>query len=255
MKKLKLYVFLIGVFGSVFIISSYMVFKNMSNAQREKKNFNNLSEIIELDLSEYNKSEKIQNRDILPQYVSLKERNSDFFGWISIEGTKLNYPVMYTPNDPEYYLHRDFDKPKSQSGVPFLSASYYEGCGNYLIYGHNIKNGSMFASILSYADPEYWRQHPLIQFNTLTELGEYEVMAAFYSKAYTQNEKDVFRYYEYTDISDSDIFERYIKQINEVKLYDTGVNAVYGDKILTLSTCSYHTQDGRFVVVARKKKQ
>lgn len=85
----------------------------------------------------------------------MKEQNPDFFGWISIEGTELNYPVMHTPKDEEYYLRRDFNGEDSQSGVPFLSASCYEGCGNYLIYGHNMKNGSMFATLLAYADRDF----------------------------------------------------------------------------------------------------
>ena len=89
-------------------------------------------------------------------YLALKQKNTDFFGWLSIEGTQLNYPVMYTPDEPEYYLRRDIAGKDSQSGVPFLSASCYEGCGNYIIYGHNMKNGSMFATLLSYADQDYW---------------------------------------------------------------------------------------------------
>ena len=154
-------------------------------------------------------------------YAAFKEQNPDFFGWISIEGTELNYPVMHTPKDEEYYLRRDFNGEDSQSGVPFLSASCYEGCGNYLIYGHNMKNGSMFATLLAYADRDFWGQHPSI------------------------------RFYQYTDLCDPDIFTEYMEQVQEAALYDTGINAKHGDSLLTLSTCSYHTENGRFVVVAR----
>ena len=89
---------------------------------------------------------------------------------------------MHTPKNGEYYLRRDFDGKDSQSGVPFLSASCYEGCDNYLIYGHNMKNGSMFATLLSYADRAYWEEHPIIRFDTLAASGEYKVLAAFYSE-------------------------------------------------------------------------
>ena len=161
---------------------------------------------------------------------------------------------MHTPEDEEYYLRRDFDGKDSQSGVPFLSASCYEGCGNYLIYGHNMKNGSMFATLLSYADRAYWEEHPIIRFDTHAASGEYKVLAAFYSEAYPQDAEGVFRYYQYTDVSDASVFEDYVDQVQKAALYDTRVIAVYGDELLTLSTCSYHTKNGRFVVVARKEE-
>ena len=185
-------------------------------------------------------------------YAALKEQNPDFFGWLSIEGTKLDYPVMHTPEDPEHYLRRDFEGGYSFSGVPFLDAACYEGGGNYLIYGHNMKNGSMFSSLLSYADSAYWEAHKTIRFDTMEAAGEYEVVAAFYSQAYLQDAVNVFRYYRYTDVSEPEVFEEYMEQVQEAAVYDTGVTAVYGDQLLTLSTCSYHTENGRFVVVARR---
>ncbi len=187
------------------------------------------------------------------KYDSLHAQNSDLFGWICIENTGLNYPVMYTPNDPEYYLHRAFDGKKSSSGVPFMDGHCTPDCGNYIIYGHHMKNGTMFATITDYADEEFWREHPIINFDTMDETGEYEVLAAFYAKAYKVNDKDVFRYYNYTDLTDEAIFDEYLGHVYDAALYDTGITARYGDQLLTLTTCSYHTTDGRFVVVARKK--
>lgn len=188
-----------------------------------------------------------------PRYMELKKSNPDFFGWLSIEGTVLDYPVMYTPNDPEYYLHRNFDGEYSYSGVPFIQGDCREGCGNYLMHGHNMKNGSMFAGILFYKDKSYWKEHPVISFDTPYENGEYEVMSAFYSKVYMSDEENVFKYYKYTDLSDKKVFDEYAKQVKAAALYDTGVDAEYGDEFITLSTCAYHTENGRFVVVARKK--
>lgn len=185
-------------------------------------------------------------------YAHLKEQNGDFFGWLSIEGTIINYPVMYTPKDPQYYLHRAFDKTGSQSGVPFLDATCFDDCGNYLIHGHNMKNGTMFASLLSYAQMDYWQAHPVIQFDTVEEMDAYEVLAAFYSKVYGQDEEG-FRYYEYADLTNSEDFYAYLEQVKQSALYETNIVAEYGDQLLTLSTCSYHTEDGRFVVVARKQ--
>lgn len=228
----------------------------MTRAEEEKAAFADLAEIAAEasaapDVADPSQEQTVSSDEPSP-YAALKERNPDFFGWLSIEGTELNYPVMHTPEDPEYYLRRDFDGKKSQSGVPFLSAPCYEGCGNYLIYGHNMKNGSMFASLLSYADIEYWRQHPTIQFDTLDASDEYEVAAAFYSEAYPQDAVGVFRFYQYTDVSDRAVFGEYMDQVRRAALYETGVSAEYGDQFITLTTCSYHTKNGRFVVVARK---
>lgn len=189
---------------------------------------------------------------LLAVYASLKEQNPDFFGWLTIENTRIDYPVMHTPEDPEYYIHRSFEKSYSGSGVPFMDGKSYAGCGNYLIYGHHMNNGTMFASLSAYASISYWAEHPVIYFDTPEELGEYEVMAAFYSRVYYQDEEGVFRYYRYADLSDPAVFEEYVTQVKAAALYNTGVTAEYGDQLLTLSTCEYHTTNGRFVVVARK---
>lgn len=247
--------FLLLMFSALFIISAYMICEIISQAQQEQANFERLEETIKQPAAV---SDPVQPQEpsetavISSPYAALKEQNPDFFGWISIEDTKLNYPVMHTPDNPEHYLRRDFDGDTSQSGVPFLEASCFEGCGNYLVYGHNMKNGAMFASLLSYADREYWEQHPIIRFDTLSGSGEYEVLAAFYSQVYEQAASGVFRYYNYTDLSEPAVFEEYMKQVQASALYDTGISAAYEDELLTLSTCSYHTKNGRFVVVARK---
>ena len=185
-------------------------------------------------------------------YTALKKENSDFFGWVKIVGTKVDYPVMYTPQDPEYYLHRAFDKSDSISGVPFLDKNYTEGGNHYLLYGHNMKNGTMFQNLLNYAEPEFWKEHPTINFDTLQGNGIYTVIGAFYSRVYYQDETNVFRFYDYPDLRDPALFSEYTENVAASSLYDTGETAEYGDTLLTLVTCSYHTENGRFVVVARK---
>lgn len=187
------------------------------------------------------------------RYDVLYEQNHDLFGWIRIDETALNYPVMHTPDDPEHYLRRAFDGTYSVSGVPFLDGACYEGCGNYIVYGHHMKNGSMFATLSDYADEAFWQEHPTVHFDTVAQPGEYEVLAAFYDRAHTVDETDVFRYYNYTDLTGEAVFDDYLRQVRAAALYDTGVTAEYGDQLLTLSTCSYHTANGRFVVVARQK--
>lgn len=189
---------------------------------------------------------------LLPDYATLYAANPELFGWIEIEGTAVNYPVMHTPKDPERYLHRAFDGSYSFSGVPFMDAGCYYGCGNYILYGHHMKNGTMFASIVNYANKEYWEEHPVIRFDTLYERGTYKVLAVMYSRVYKSYEKNVFRYYDYKDLSDPMAFTEYVRQVRRAALYNTGVDVEYGDQLITLSTCEYSAENGRFVVVARK---
>lgn len=198
------------------------------------------------------KPEPTEVPPMLAAYEPLYQKNHDLWGWLTIEGTEVNLPVMHTPRDSEYYLHRAFDRTYSFSGVPFMDGTCYWGCGNYLIYGHHMKNGTMFAPIVNYAREEYWQEHPLIYFDTLYETGTYEVIAAFYSTAFIPSDTEGFRYYLYTDLSDPDVFAEYVEQVRSVAVYDTGLDASYGDQLLTLSTCEYSAKDNRFVVVARK---
>lgn len=253
-RKMKLYRFLFLVSAALFLFSSYKVCRIMIQERKEQQTFENLEEMVHppVNFSAGPASDDV-SEPALSSYIALKEKNPDFFGWISIEGTAVNYPVMHTPEDEEHYLHRDFYGKKARGGVPFLAASCREGCGNYLIYGHHMKNGTMFASLLDYAVREYWEEHPVIRFDTPAASGEYEVVAAFYSEAYPHGTSGVFRFYQYTDLSEPSVFAEYAEQVRRAALYDTGVNAEYGSELITLCTCSYHVENGRFVVVARKK--
>ena len=192
----------------------------------------------------------------LPEYQVFYELNPDFFGWLSIEGTEFDYPVVFTPDRPEYYLRRAFDGSYSHSGVPFLDTNWNGDDAYYLIYGHNMKIGTMFGQLLPYQDAAYQKEHPIIQFDTLYEHHRYEVMAVFLSRVYYQDEEPQgeFRYYEYLELPTEEVFREFVQQVKESALYDTGVEAEYGDSILVLSTCNYHTEDGRFVLVAREKQ-
>lgn len=195
---------------------------------------------------------EVKREEILPQYRELWDENHDMAGWLSIEDTRINYPVMYTPGNSEYYLHRSFDGSESVSGSLFIGAGWSQSTNHVIIYGHHMRNKTMFGDLDKYASESYAEEHPLICFDTLTQEGEYQVITAFYSQIYDLEETDVFRYYRHIDLSSREAFDKYIRQVREAALYDTGVKPEYGDSILTLSTCSYHTEDGRFVVVARK---
>lgn len=257
-KKRKLILVMSCCCFLVFCISAYMVVSQLVREKQEADAFEKLiAQVEQQALSQPGHSNSSTDPTAEPtpvfhKYDVLYEQNPDLFGWISIDGTKLNYPVMHTPDDPEYYLRRAFDGTYSASGVPFLDGDCYPGCGNYIVYGHHMKNGKMFAPIQDYADEEFWKEHPTIHFDLLNKAGEYEVLAAFYAQAYKANDENVFRYYDYTDLTEETAFAEYLSYISDAALYDTGVTAEYGDQLLTLTTCSYHTSDGRFVVVAKE---
>lgn len=190
--------------------------------------------------------------EMLAKYVPLYEQNPDLFGWLRIDGTVIDYPVMHTPADPEKYLHTNFAGEYNFAGIPFVDGACSPDSDNLLIYGHNMLDGSMFRSLMKYKDEAYWRSHPTIHFDTLYEEGEYEVLAAFYDRVYYSNET-CFKFYQFIDAEDAADFDNAVANFRAKALYDTGVTAAYGDKLITLVTCAYHVEDGRFVVVARKK--
>jgi len=182
------------------------------------------------------------------KYDALFAQNNDFIGWIKIDGTNVNYPVMQTPNKPDFYLKRSFDKEYSDFGVPYLDEDCVPGeSNNYVIYGHHMKNETMFHDLCNYASKDFYDEHPTIKFDTMFGFGEYQIVAVF--RFDTNN--DTFRYNQFTDMDELH-FESFMNSVHLRQLYDTGVDAKYGDKLITLSTCEYTYTNGRFVVVAKK---
>jgi len=217
------------------------------------KDFNLQNDLItNKELDAQKEITSIRELELLPQFTKLYQENQDIIGWLSIEGTKVDYPIMYTPNNPEYYIHKNFVKEYEKRGLPFLDGNTeIKDSKNYIIYGHNMGDGTGFKDILKYENEDFYKEHPRIRFDTLYELGEYEVVAAFYSKIYYDDE-DVFKYYKYINILDDTSFDEYQKNIKALSLYDTNITLRQSDKLITLSTCSYHIKEGRFVVVAKK---
>ena len=186
-------------------------------------------------------------------YDELYNRNHDFFGWMKIDDTVIDYPVMYVPGDNEKYLHTDFDGDYSESGELFMDGYCNPDGLHYLIYGHHMFNGSMFGNLPKYADTDYYNEHKIIHFNTRFETADYEVFAAFYSKIYDANDNTDFQYYECRTLDDEQSYNYYVSNVKALSEFESGITPQYGEKIITLSTCNYHTEDGRFVVCAVKK--
>lgn len=190
---------------------------------------------------------------ILPKYQDLYAQNSDLVGWLTIDAIGVDYPVMQTPGDNEYYLRRGFDKLYSLAGSLFLD----ENCritspstANWLIYGHNMSDGSMFGQLDKYAEESFYREHPTFEFDTLYEEMQWQIVAVIR----TQVGSDDLPYYTFFDASSERDWQAKYQAVMDLALYDTGVTAQYGDQLLTLSTCgtTSSTTDKRLAVVAKR---
>lgn len=244
-KSIVIYSFLISLIVlSVIYITKFFLLKN--EAQKES----NLLNTIEIDRKEIT---KIETERML-QVKKLQKENPDIVGWLEIEDTKINYPVLQG-SDNKYYLNHNYKKEKSEIGSIFLDSDYDFNIpsSNLLIYGHNTQNGEMFQNLLKYADKKFYKDHPIIRFTTKDEDAEYEIISVFRSKIYYQSDTNVFKYYFFINAENEKEYNKFVENIKKISLYKIDATATYGDQLITLSTCSYHTKDGRFVVVGRKK--
>lgn len=205
--------------------------------------------------------------EILSKYKDLYEMNPDMIGWLTIDGTVIDYPVMQTMGDESYYLSYDFYGNKNKNGSLILDTDSVAGTGtktcdyangtapstNLMIHGHTMKSGEMFGKLKLYADAEYGAEHNIICFDSLYEQREYELIAVFYSQVYYESD-NVFKYYKFFRANTKEEFDDWYENIKAMSLYDTGVTAQFGDEFITLSCCSYHVEDGRFVVVGKRVK-
>ncbi len=204
---------------------------------------------------EQKQGESVTEDGILYRYSVLYGRNDEMAGWIQLEGTVINYPVMLTPDDEEYYLKKGFDKKYDINGIPFMDArcGIEEPTTNFLIYGHNMKNGSMFSALLFYEEEEFYEEHKTVRFDTIYERGEYEIVGVFRTQIPYESDREAYRYYSFIDTQDEEEYNAYIRFVKEQSFYETGITAEYGTQLLTLSTCDRSIPAGRFVVVGRKK--
>lgn len=196
------------------------------------------------------KPEYEEGYDFLPWYQELHAENPDMVGWLQIDGTKINYPVMQTTLDnPNYYLYRDFDKNDSVRGSIYAAeiCDVFAPSDNITLFGHNMKDGSMFAYLGNYHEKSTWENNPMIFFDTLTESHVYQIFAVFKTSG-TDNVG--FAYHLMANAENETEFNQFVATCKELAFYDTGITPVYGDKLLCLSTCEYTINNGRFVVAA-----
>lgn len=234
----------------VFILALAYIINHLEKGE-EIKQESDLLNTIEIEETQVTP----QKTERMLQIEKLQEQNSDIVGWIEVEGTNINYPVLQG-EDNSYYMNHNYKKEENTYGSIFLDKDYDWSIpsSNLLLYGHNLQNGELFHDILNYKDKSYYEEHPVIRFTTEKEDSEFEIISAFYSRVYYKSETNVFRYYYFINADNEEEYNEFIENAKESSIYDTGKTAEYGDQLITLSTCSYHTEDGRFAVVARKNK-
>jgi len=193
--------------------------------------------------------------------------NPDCIGYLKIDGMVIDYPVMQTPADEQYYLNRDFEGNYSAYGCLLADTDAVIGTGtidneyadgtlpstNIIIHGHNMKNGTMFGSLDKFRDQSFEKQHSIIKFSSLYEDREYEICSVFLSQVYKKSD-ECFKYYKFFQANNEEEFNDFYNNIKSLALYDTGVTAQYGDEFITLSVCAYHVENGRLVVVGKRVK-
>lgn len=235
---------------AVFAVCAYQLIQYFYGNMEADKAFDKQRDMV-ADATEFDKR--------LPEYKKMKEQNEDFVGWIIADGTNVNNPVVQTVNDPEYYLYRDFNKNDSKPGTIFLSnvADLDEPTDIVTVFGHNMKDGTMFGSLRRYEDSEFLAEHDRIWMDSLEGRREFQVTNVMRIRVGIEGQEDPFPYYQYSNFKNEKEFNEFADQCKSYTLYDTGRSIEYGDKMVVLSTCEYTYGDGsgRLVIMGKEVKE
>lgn len=258
-------------FALMFLVSGYLLVDYYVKDYKTEKSYDDLSNMVsqqrpdrptpnehsdsateptEPPLVEVEHPETGEKRMLLMEYAELFQMNPDLVGWIWIKGTKVDYPVMQTPDKTDYYLKRDFFKKYNGAGCIYAreQCDVFAPSDNITIYGHRMNTGAMFGELGQYEDEAFFKENRYIFFDTIEERHTYEVFSVF---SISSSYKNGFQYHLFVDM-DQEKFAEFVEQCKTRSLYDTGVTAEYGDKFITLSTCMKGNRSHRFVVVAKR---
>lgn len=274
-KTSVLYIALILFFASVFILSAAYLISYFVESAQQQEDYRNLADIvasIQADNATATQSTRPQNPqpsatnpdptatqnteptvlEILPEYKDLYAMNNDMVGWIKIADTKINYPVLQSDvSNKDYYINHDFNRRSRGCGAIYVreTCDVFEPSDNVTIYGHHMKDMTMFAGLDYYKKQSFWEEHQTFSFDTLYEHHTYQVIAVFVTSA---NAGQGFAFHRFENAANEEEFDAFIDQVMDLSMYDTGFTAEYGDKLVCLSTCEYTLSNGRFVVVAKR---
>ena len=244
-----LYSLFIGLFGITGLTSIAFLLMYAAQSKQQAHLYSDLAAVRKQDTQQ----EIASQFSVQPSSRNLYLENADMVGWIQIEGTNIDYPVMQTPANPNYYLHHDFEKNYTDYGCPFaqVNCDVQAPSDNVILYGHNMKDGSMFADLAKYRSKDFWQDHKTVWFDTAVGGYAYEIFAVIHTTVQA-DAADAFPFYLFVDASSPEEFADYVSACKARALYDTGIFAEYGDKLLTLSTCDNITDDGRLLIIAKQ---
>lgn len=275
------YYLLIGIFSCVFLLSAVYLGHYFWTNHQASSGYKNLAALRESlkneatdatttptspeDTSVPTDTIETTTAPMLPEMEALYQLNNNIVGWLTISGLRVDYPVMQTPYEPNYYLYRDFDGSDSNVGCLYVreSCDVFSPSDNVVIYGHAMKTGDMFGRLAWYREKSYFDSHQTFTFDTLYEHHTYQIFAVFKtSGTYGVG----YPYHLFNEAKSEAEFDQFIADVKGAaftsggyagaSFYDTGITPKYGDKLLTLSTCEYSVRDpdgeknGRFVIMA-----
>lgn len=270
--KRILYWVAIGVLSVVIIVCATMIAQKLITDARDKADYENLMSTMETEerpplttapeassepditvpsVTEPDITQPSTEPSIILNYQALYEMNNDMVGFIEIPGTSIKYPVVQSKYQANFYLRKNFYKVGASCGTIYVreACDVNKPSDNITIYGHKMRNGTMFADLHLYKDKDFWEDNRLIYFDTLYEYHYYEIFAVFQTEA---NQPDSFNYHMFDDAKNAAEFDEFVETCKELSYYDTGITPEYGDKLITLSTCDKSIEEGRLVVVARR---
>lgn len=227
MKKSKIsLIILIFLLSAVIVLCGFNIYCELSARNCEKQNFDEIVSLVTVDENDDSESEDQPSAESQTEkkrnLKALFNQNSDCIGWIYIPDTSVNYPVMHTPSNPQKYLRRDFYGNYSQSGVPFLDSRCDLESTDLIIYGHNMRNGTMFSELKNSVNADFRNAHPIIEFETADGVHRFTV----------------------TDVKITDTAD---EKYNEIYSSD--------GRFLTLSTCYGNRKSGRILVTSKEEIQ
>lgn len=263
--KKTLYYVLFGIFSAIFVFSAIFLIDYFVESAKQKGRYNELSsdknqiqQFVDTapttpdgDLDPDGDYPFDPTSAILPEYQDAYSQNDDLIGWIRIDGTVIDYPVMQHLEEKDYYLERNFDEEYSKHGCIYVreQCNPFKPSDNVVIYGHYKQDGSMFHDLHGYYRESFWKEHQFIEFDTIYEHHTYQILAVFKVNV---NDSDFFPYHRFNNAESAEEFDQFVSDVKSMSFYDTGVDAEYGDKLITLSTCEYTLSNGRLVVVAKQ---
>ncbi len=264
-----LYYTLIAIFSAVFLCCAVYIGSYLVEIYQAAKKYDELASMVQ-QARETQPSETVlptfgtaTNPDpdstepeetdpptILAEYQAIYELNNDLVGWITVPGTKVNYPVLQSSvENKDYYLYRDIYGDESRMGAIYVreTCDVFTPSDNVTIYGHCMKTGEMFGNLSSFTSKSFWEKYQYITFDTIYEHHTYQIFAVFKTSA---NLDEGFAYHQFENAADAEEFDAFVAKVKELSYYDTGITPVYGDKLICLSTCEYTLDNGRLVVAA-----